>query len=331
MNKYYLFLSLLFFVACNDTEDDSDIGNWVKHSDFEGVTRSGAVSFTIGDYAYVGLGTDGDDYVNDFWRYDPERNFWQEMATFPGSGRIAAVAFSANGKGYVGTGFNGDLDTEELADFWEYDPATNEWTERASFEGGARYSAVAFTVNGQGYIGTGFDGNYLKDFWRYDESSDSWTQTVSLFGSKRESAIAFVMDGVAYVGSGRNNGQYLFDFWSFSPESETWNDLSIESDDDNYDTYVSALGRYSAVAFVGGDRAFITTGIADSYLRSVYSYDPVSNHWGEGFTAFEGTARANAVAFVLNGTGYVVSGRSSTQRHDDIWGFDPFDEYDEYD
>lgn len=331
LNRFFIALAVLL-AACNDTiESDSEDGNWVKQSDFEGVTRSGAFSFTIGDFAYVGLGFDGDDYVTDFWRYDADRNFWEEMAEFPGEGRISAAAFSVDGKGYVGTGYNGDLEVEELQDFWEYDPDANTWTEIAPFGGGARYSSVAFTLNGRGYVGTGFDGNYLKDFWAYDPVTNEWTQTISLFGSKREGAVAFVVDGVAYVGSGRNNGQYLFDFWSFRPEEDTWVDLSLDSDDDDYDLFASALARYDAVSFVSEGKAYIATGLADAFLSSVYSYDPALNLWEDEYTLFEGVSRSDAVAFSINDVGYIATGRSVSLRHDDIWSFDPEAEYDEFD
>ncbi len=333
MNKFLKSIMLAIgFVSCTeDISDDSTNGNWIKYSDYEGDTRSGAVSFTIGAFAYVGLGTDGEDYLVDFWRYDPSRNFWEEMAPFPGVGRISAIGLGVNGKGYVGTGFNADLETEELSDFWEYDPVTNSWTERASFGGGARYSAVAFEILGKAYVGTGFDGSYLKDFWSYDPTSDSWSQTVSLFGSKREGAVAFVIDDVAYVGAGINNGQFLFDFWSFAPESNSWIDLSLNDEDDTYDEFIAAVGRQDAVAIALDGIAYIVTGQAGGFSSDTFSYDPATNRWSDDWTDFEGTSRADAVAFVINNKGYIVCGQSAGLRHDDIWGFEPDQEYEEFD
>ena len=46
-----------------------------------------------------------------------------------------------------------------LKDFWEYDPATNAWTQKADFGGTARYGAVGFSIGSKGYIGTGSDLN----------------------------------------------------------------------------------------------------------------------------------------------------------------------------
>ena len=331
---FTLLLGLLWLQSCTDTidNDDDGDGNWVRRSDYEGDTRSGAVSFTIDGFAYVGLGSDGDDYFKDFWRYDPERNFWQEVAEFPGEGRISAVAFSLEGKGYVGTGFNTDLQEEELRDFWEYNPTEDTWTRVSDFGGSARFSAVAFTLNNKGYVGTGYDGSFLKDFWTYDPTTDTWEQTVSLFGSKRENAIAFVINGIAYVGSGINNNQFLYDFWAFDPENESWEDLALNDDDDDYDEFISAMERDDAVSFIIDDVAYIGTGRgSSSFLANVIAFDPLTNRWQDGFTFFEGTSRAAAVGFTLNNKGYIVTGRSGSSRHDDIWEFRPADEFDEFD
>jgi len=325
-------LSTMVGCSLGDDEDD-DIGNWLKVSDFEGVTRSGTVSFTIGDVAYVGLGFDGDDYLQDFWRYDPGLNFWQRIDSFPGPGRISSVAFSINGKGYVGTGFNQDLDDEELADFWEYDPATDSWTQKASFAGGARYSAVGFALNDRGFVGTGYDGNYLKDMWSYNVDTDSWEQTVSLFGSKREQAFSFTIDGKAYVGGGRNNGALLDDFWAYDPEQQIWEDLSIEDDEDYYDEYIFAMTRYAANGMSSGGFGYIVGGISDSFTRSVYRFDPTIGEVGgwESLTAFEGTARSDAASFVIDNRMFLGTGRNASRRFDDFFEFEPFEEYDEDD
>lgn len=336
MNKYILMLLvglLAIGTSCTESSDDGDEeGNWVKLSDYEGDTRTGAVSFVIDDVAYVGLGSDGEDYLTDFWKYDASRNFWQEIAPFPGVGRISGVAFSANGKGYVGTGFNNDLEVEELGDFWQYDPETDSWTEVASFGGTARYSAVAFTLNGLGYVGTGYDGSYLKDFWKYDPNTDSWTQSLSLFGSKRESAFAFVLGGKAYVGSGLNNDQFLYDFWAFDPETDQWIDFSIDDDDhDFFDEFVDAMERFDATAFVMDGVAYIATGQGTSYHSDIISFDPLTEIWNEDYTNFEGQSRGGAVSFVIDGRGFITTGRSATTRHDDIWEWRPDEDYEEFD
>jgi hypothetical protein len=41
-------------------------------------------------------------------------------------------------------------------DFWEYDPATNAWTQKANFAGLARETPVGFAIGNKGYIGCGY-------------------------------------------------------------------------------------------------------------------------------------------------------------------------------
>ena len=54
------------------------------------------------------------------------------------TGRWGAQCFSLGGKIYVGGGYIGNFISR--ADFWEYDPATDDWTQRASLPDSARHA-----------------------------------------------------------------------------------------------------------------------------------------------------------------------------------------------
>src|SRR4249919_3048148 len=75
---------------------------------------------------------------------------WQQMQSLGISAtpRGSAVSFSIGNKGYIGTG-------DSYNDFWEYDPATNVWTQKADFGGKGRDWATGFSIGNKGYIGTG--------------------------------------------------------------------------------------------------------------------------------------------------------------------------------
>ncbi|MGB0525411.1 MAG: Kelch repeat-containing protein [Flammeovirgaceae bacterium] len=320
-----LCLSALFLIGCSDdSDDDSVIGNYVKRSDFEGVARSGAVNFEINGKAYVGLGYDGDDYLSDFWEYDPDLNFWKRIANFPGVARTNGVAFAIGTKGYVGTGYDG---SDELSDFWEYDPATDTWTQIADFGGTARYSAVAFGINNLGYVGTGYDGNFLKDFWQYDPATNEWAQIVSIPGSKREEAVAFVIDGKAYIGTGTNNGVFVMDFWEFDPNTGWTQKLDID-DDDDYE-----VDRSSGVAFTLNGFGYIGLGTNFNHLGNFWEYDPVNDIWTEktDLTEEAAASRSDAVGFALGNRAYLTTGRNGTIRFDDMWEFVPNEDFNEDD
>lgn len=319
MHRRYLLLLLssLFLGACSE-EVEELIGNWAEASDFEGVPRNNAVSFVIGDFAYLGTGFDGDDYLNDFWRYDADNNFWTQQANFPGPARTDAVAFAANGKGFIGTGYDGEQD-EDLKDFWAYNPNNDTWEQVADFGGSARRGAIAFSIDDRGYVGTGNDGNDLKDFWEYNPLNDTWRQVVSLGGSKRLGAFAFVINNRAFVGGGRNNGVFEEDFWEFDPSA---GDLGqwIRKEDLATDDY--NITREGAVAFGLSDKGYLITGSRGAAMNDVWAYNVFEDVWEEK-TALDGVSRTDAVGFVVKGIGYITTGRNSLERYDDLWAFFP--------
>jgi N-acetylneuraminic acid mutarotase len=315
----------------DSNNDDDLIGNWKRSSEYEGVGRTEAVSFVIGNKVYAGGGYDGTDRLNDFWEYNQATGTWLRKADFPGVARNSAVAFSVNGKGYVGTGV--DDNDDKLKDFWEYDPETNQWTRKADFAGTARYNAVGFSLNDKGYIATGYDGNYLKDMWEYNPAEDGWVQKASLAGSKRSEAMAFVYNGKAYIVTGFNNGSYLNDFWMYDPAANAWtekrkiNDATDEEYDDDYDDNIR---RGNASVFIMNDKAYLVCGSRSGIVRSVWEYAIGSDTWKEK-TSFEGSAREGALSFSLNNRGYIVTGGNSSYRFDDLWEFFPDAEQDDDD
>ncbi len=170
---------------------------WVKQSDFPGFRRSNAVSFTIGDKAYVGTGK-GANFLYDWYVFDPAAEFdgddltigWQSIG-IPGGeeiGRTGAIAFSIGDRGYFGLGRRSD-DTF-LNDFWEFRPTGDgtqgTWKRIADFPGAPRQNAAAFSAGNQGYVGTGdniigdmegvYSGVTFSDVYRYDPFNNKWTK-----------------------------------------------------------------------------------------------------------------------------------------------------------
>ncbi|QCR22694.1 kelch repeat-containing protein [Pontibacter sp. SGAir0037] len=320
---YLLLLVLSVFVttSCSDDEDDSTtIGYWTKDSDFAGVARKSAVSFTIGDKVYVTTGYDGKSRLTDLWEFDPAKSSWTRKADFPGKARSGAVGFAANGKGYVGTGYDA---SESFKDFWEYNPETNTWTQVADFPGTARYGAVALAIADKGYVGAGYDGNHLKDFWMFDPATGQWQEKVGLIGAKRLYAFAFTLNGKGYIGGGRNNGIYEADFLEYTPETDTWRKMkSLNSTDRDTDVESFPSPRASAATFEIGGRGYLVGGTTGSIMGDVWEYEPSTDIWTQR-TSLSGTARESAVAFAIGNYGYVVTGAYSTYNFDDMWKYNP--------
>ncbi len=326
---YFIALLPLFVVSCS-SDDDTLIGKWYSANDFEGLARSGASSFTIGDKGYLVCGYDGKKRLSDTWEYNIDGDYWTQKADFPGTPRNAGVGLAVGSKGYFGTGYDGE---NYLGDFWEFDPSANTWTQKADFPGTARYSAVAFGLQ-KGYVGCGYDGNYLKDMYAYTPSTNTWEKIVSLGGTKRMGATSFIINNMAYIVGGMNNSTYVEDFWKFDESTGTWTqlrDIADTSDDDYDDDY--SIVRQNGVAFVIDGSAYFTCGESGSVRNDVWKYYPSTDLWEEVHAfSHSGTskARTETCAFSTGSRGFVVTGRSSTYRYDDMWEFHPT-EYDDDD
>jgi hypothetical protein len=46
---------------------------------------------------------------------------------------------------------------------WEYDPATDLWSEKSNFEGSTRSDAVGFAIGSRGYVTMGKSSAYYFD------------------------------------------------------------------------------------------------------------------------------------------------------------------------
>jgi N-acetylneuraminic acid mutarotase len=342
MKKVYAYVIATAMVAssailsegCTKTtsSDDDLIGNWKKIDDFEGLARSEAVSFTIGNYGYVCTGASGSERFNDLWEYDISGGYWTDKADLPGDARNSAVGFSIGTKGYVGTGYNG---TTRLKDFWEYDQASNTWIKKADFGGSPRFDAIGFSLNGKGYIGCGDDGNYLRDFWEYTPGTSAadpgtWEQKHSVGGSKRSAAMAFVANGNGYVMGGNNNGEIQQDLWMYDQSSGDWTEKAKVynySSDETFDDDYGTIPRQNGSVFNIGSYVYLATGetSSGSLNSTTWQYDPATDRWTQK-TAFEGTSRTGAVALSIGNRGLVLTGRSGSLIMDNAYELYPNDE-----
>ncbi|WP_372641140.1 Kelch repeat-containing protein [Ancylomarina sp.] len=324
------FFALSLFITSCGSDNGLD-GNWKKSAEYSGSGRGGAVSFTIGDDVYVGLGYSNGDYFSSFYKYNTTIDNWtsitekvdgNEIGVFPGTPRREAVAFSVNGKGYIGTGV--DEDGDRLNDFWEYDPTkpvAERWSELTSqFPGGIRQGAVAFAFNDIAYVGTGYgvldgeDQNNLKDFYKFENGV--WSESLGYGGSKTTDATTFVIGDKAYLVSGKNN---LDNVWEFNSTSETWKQLK----DIDKDNGAEDVQRTSAVSFVIDGKGYITTGLGSS-SREVWEYNVAKDDWVER-TSLENEviSRVDAIGFSIDNRGFIVTGLNGQTGLSDMWEFQP--------
>ncbi|MFZ4862630.1 Kelch repeat-containing protein [Sphingobacterium sp. Mn56C] len=316
-------ITLGAFNSCKKSSDTDGVDNgpteWEKVSGFDGAARSGAASFQIDKIGYlVGGLSNNNNRVNDTWTFDG--NSWSRIqgADFPDA-RYAAVGFQIDGKGYVGTGTNG---TDVFKDFYQYDPATKKWTAIAPLpdNASARYGAIGFSLGGYGYVGLGADKDRTpyKDFYRYDPKTNTWTAINSDLTDRMYNAFVFVKDGKAYIGGGNSLGgaeSYPKEFYIF--DGTKWSrGADLKDTDNTYD-----ITREGASTFVIGNYGYVVSGRKGSFLANVWKYDIAANSWDNKHQALPQNARTGAVAFSIDGKGFITTGETSAGKLYDTWRF----------
>jgi len=227
---------------------------------------------------------------------------WTQKADFGGIGRNGAVGFSIGTKGYIGTGNVGTPSNQNLRkDFWEYDPSTDSWSQKADFGGTARVWAIGFGLNSKGYIGTGRDGSSTKDFWEYDPVTNIWIKKSDFVGTARYGLVGFCIGDTAYMGTGYD-GQSVNDFWAYIPSSDTW----IQKNN------FGGSGRFGAVAFNIGNKGYIGTGNAGTpsvgiLKNDFWEYDPTNDVWTQKANVLN-VGVYNSIGFSIGNFGYISSG-----------------------
>ena len=204
-----------------------DTNTWTSIADFAGTARYGAVGFGSDTYGYLGTGYDGSD-KKDFWRYNPGTDSWEEIYGFGGDKRRDGVTFTIDNEVYLVTGISNGI---YEVDFWSFNLDSEVWTQHTDVDDDDddyiyRSNAVAFTIDGKGYVACGDYSGSISTVYEYVPSSDSWEEKTAFENYARRDAIAFTDGSRAFVALGRNGTLYLDDNMEFFPDAE-------QDDDDN--------------------------------------------------------------------------------------------------
>jgi N-acetylneuraminic acid mutarotase len=189
-------------------EYDIPTDTWTQRDNLPGPTRHHPFYFGIDSIAYVGFGhgSVGGSSANiykDFYKYDPSTEEWTQLNTFLGEARVAGTQFDYNGKGYI---LSGDGDNHSFmaeGEFWEYDPALDEWTQLPSHPGSSRWAPGNFVIDNYVYFMCGLSTVRLEsDMMRFelspplvntDEVVEDET-SIQIFPNPTSSIISFTED-----------------------------------------------------------------------------------------------------------------------------------------
>ncbi len=262
---------------------------------------------------FTGCGSDND-LVGD----------WSRSSSYEGRARSGAVCFVIDNYAYVGTGYDG---TDALKSFYRYSLDDGWSLVENEFPGEPRREAVAFVANGKAYVGLGVndDSERLGDMYEFDPSTQTWNETpidMTNGPSARQGAVTFSIKEAGYIGTGYGyqegkDRNYLKDFYKY--ENGIWDKIAFDGEKANNTT-----------AFVIADKAYVVSG--ENSLKYVWEYDPTkvsanTNGWtrkrdlnnDNGWTDVQ---RSQAVSFVINGKGYIATGRNSGLSRE-VWEYDP--------
>lgn len=237
---------------------------------------------------------------------------WVQKSSLPAIGRHRSTALSCGGRGYIGLGHINSVAPDVLfQDWWEYDPGTDSWSQKANFGGGLRYHATGFTIGNTMYVGTGRAPSsvLMNDFWKYSPSTNTWTQVTNFPGQTRRGAVGFEISGYGYVGT----GSYYADWYKYNPTTNSWSPISN-----------GPTGRISAVGMSLNGKGYCGTGDIGGNSGDWWEYNPTTNTWTQKAT-LTGLPRMEACGFALDGKCFVGTGDnySSGDNYGDFWAWDP--------
>ena len=207
---------------------------------------------------------------------------WVDAAPFPEPDEETYGA-EANGKFYVLGGWGSSGNRPGFN--YEYDPATNVWTEKAGMPTAVHHQAQT-SYDGKIYVfggcTTGIAGADGSQFaWEYDPATDAW-RTLRNSPIKRCSPLAEVVDGKIYVIGGleplengegtRVTGLNLM----YDPVADTWTERSPMPTTRNH----AFSGVVDGKIYVMGGRQAAGRIPVTSNTDVVEVYDPVTDLWG---------------------------------------------------
>ena len=290
-----------------------------------------------------------------FLLYPITRSFaqgtWTAIANFPDTVENS-VGLSIGTKGYVGLGNNANGNKK---DWWEYNPVSNTWSQKADFGGTARYKATGFGTGTKAYVGLGFPN--LKDWWEYNQVTNSWLQKTDYPGGGGYTTVSFAILGKGYVGTGATLFPFetvYNDFWEYNPVGDTWTqkadfggvkrrhamgfsigckgylgcgwDQSAFSFYKDFWEYIPQTNTWTQKAdfpftteggagFSIGNKGYIGLGEGPSLHNEFNEYNPATNSWAS-IPNFPGIARNRVAAFVIDSAAFVGTGGANNGTSD---------------
>jgi N-acetylneuraminic acid mutarotase len=293
-------LSLAAFgKTCYSADSVNYKSPWDKITGANTFFRAGEAGFVCDSKVYVGFGTSviqgAPGSFKDLWSFNLTTGVLTKCADLPSGPRELPAAFSIGNKGYAGLGFynSGSTSTEFYTDFFEYDPASDSWTQKAGFPDVNQRVTVSFQVGNKGYV---MSGSEFFEIWEYNQENDHWNRLNDFSSFAPVESHGVENGGKAYV-FGQNRGG----LWEYSPADDSWKILADFPGEE----------RAGAVSFSLGEYIYRGSGYSlyDSfkYLTDFWRYDIRNDKWTR-ITDLPYLGRAGALGYTVGMKAYICSG-----------------------
>lgn len=302
--------------------------------------REGAISFSINEKVYIGLGKDGTgSLLSDLYEYNTVTDVWTKKSNLPSGGLTKASVFVIDEIAYIGLGFKGGGSTianrlplyNETSEFWRYEPVNDKWTAITRFPGTERASAFALTLNKKGYIfGGGNSKNNgtirftnFRDTWEFDPLKSTWNQKANFSGGDRSEIYGINISDKAYLGYGQaldsqtgaitGISKAVSDMWEFDPAQNTWIQQPATS-----------LGNISSskIGFSIQNKGYFGIFNSNNQLQ-IFTFEPTKGFTSVALTSTIVTDRNNAISTSTNNSGFFGLGSKSGFLYNDFYRFNP--------
>lgn len=274
--------------------------------------------------------------------------FWIQKSSFGGVGRHRSTGCATSHRGYMGLGHHNGAGVDiSFKDWWEYDPASDTWTQRANFPVNT-HGALAFVVDNCPVVGGG--SGLSTQFYKFDPNTNSWAPIANCILSNPGDSQAFSVNNCGFVYQANQLAKYdpQNNSWSLCAQCPmsfaTWS-CSFAIEGSGYIKSGNKLWEYKplhdqwiqrtnfpglctngSAGFSIEQRGYITCGYIGSLgnvTDQVWSFHPASNTWKQEIE-FEGTSRRFPVAFAIHDRGYFGTGTNGIN-FNDFWQFNPTD------
>ena len=278
------------------------------------VPRAAAVSFVVGEYAYVFGGRDAEgNYLNDLWRYDIANDAWTSMRETPLRSRVNATACVHNGIVYIGLGFNGQYSnsTGYLSDWWSYNASTDTWQQLSDFPANTTARAISLVGDGELYVGYGFCWTYERDMYRYNIAEDMWSfidvhldRKAFTFPTRSFGGVGTTCQNRYFAGTGFR--AYSLNWWGeFLPEGAWVKRKNVPG----YKRTTAACAATKDFVYVIGGMHFGGVNTDGKVLSDIQQYNPSTDTWQYVGNLPDG-GRMNHIAFSVGNRVYVGLGEN---------------------